>query len=166
MSDLSKNQQSIDTSGAHVDGGDVEALRAKFEQRMLDDGWSAGELDWKGNHYAYPGIQDVWELYQAGHAAGVNKMVAAEVGEPVAWGWVDTMIGEGHRLMMVKINHHNDGVAVPLYTASQLAAAVAKERDRCLRIVESVDNHSNPMTANDCADAIRAGAKEPSDEAQ
>ena len=43
------------------------------------------------------------------------------------------------------------------------AAAVAKERDRCLRIVESVDNHSNPMTANDCADAIRAGAKESSD---
>ena len=26
MSDLSKNQQSIDTAGAHVDGGDTEAL--------------------------------------------------------------------------------------------------------------------------------------------
>ena len=50
-----------------------------------------------------------------------------------------------------------------LVSASQLAAAVAAERERCLRIVESVDNYSNPMTANDCAAAIRAGAKEPSD---
>ncbi len=46
---------------------------------------------------------------------------------------------------------------------AETAAAVAAERERCLRIVESVDNYSNPMTANDCADAIRAGAKEPSD---
>ena len=81
MSDLSKNQQSIDTSGAHVDGGDVEALRAKFEQRMLDDGWSAGELDWKGNHYAYPGIQDAWELYQVGHAAAKAETAAAVAAE-------------------------------------------------------------------------------------
>ena len=46
---------------------------------------------------------------------------------------------------------------------AETAAAVAAERERCLRIVQSVDNYSNPMTANDCADAIRAGAKgEPS----
>ncbi len=43
---------------------------------------------------------------------------------------------------------------------AETAAAVAAERERCLRIVESVDNYSNPMTANDCAAAIRAGAKE------
>ena len=42
---------------------------------------------------------------------------------------------------------------------AETADAVAAERERCLRIVESVDNYSNPMTANDCADAIRAGAK-------
>lgn len=46
-----------------------------------------------------------------------------------------------------------------LFTADQLTAAVAAERERCLQIVESVDNYSNPMTANDCADAIRAGRK-------
>lgn len=46
---------------------------------------------------------------------------------------------------------------------AETAAAVAAERERCLRIVQSVDNYSNPMTANDCAAAIRAGAKgEPS----
>ena len=43
---------------------------------------------------------------------------------------------------------------------AETAAAVAAERERCLRIVESVDNYSNPMTANDCAGAIRAGATE------
>jgi hypothetical protein len=51
----------------------------------------------------------------------------------------------------------------PLYTAAQLAAevaaAVAKERERAARICESVNNHDNPMTANDCAAAIRTDAE-------
>lgn len=38
-------------------------------------------------------------------------------------------------------------------------AAVAAERERCLSILRSVDNHSNPMTANDCADLIASGAQ-------
>jgi hypothetical protein len=37
--------------------------------------------------------------------------------------------------------------------------AIAAERDRCAAICESVNNHDNPMTAKDCADAIRAGNK-------
>ena len=36
-------------------------------------------------------------------------------------------------------------------------AAVAMERERCLAIVCSVNNYDNPMTASDCANAIRAG---------
>ena len=52
--------------------------------------------------------------------------------------------------------HYREGYAT---AKAETAAAVAAERERCLRIVESVDNYSNPMTANDCADAIRAGAK-------
>jgi hypothetical protein len=36
-------------------------------------------------------------------------------------------------------------------------AAIQQERERCARICESVNNHDNPMTANDCAAAIRAG---------
>jgi hypothetical protein len=38
-----------------------------------------------------------------------------------------------------------------------IAQAVRNERERCARICESVNNHDNPMTANDCAAAIRAG---------
>ena len=36
--------------------------------------------------------------------------------------------------------------------------AMAEERDRCLRILQSVNNSDNPMTANDCADLIASGA--------
>lgn len=39
----------------------------------------------------------------------------------------------------------------------RFAALVAvHEREACARIVESVNNYDNPMTARDCADAIRA----------
>ena len=40
------------------------------------------------------------------------------------------------------------------YAEAYAKAAVAAERERCLRIVRSVDNYSNPMTADDCADLI------------
>jgi hypothetical protein len=36
------------------------------------------------------------------------------------------------------------------------AAAVAAEREACAKILDSVDNYANPMTATDCAAAIRA----------
>ena len=32
----------------------------------------------------------------------------------------------------------------------------AKEREACVRIVESVNSYDNPMTAGDCSEAIRA----------
>ncbi len=33
---------------------------------------------------------------------------------------------------------------------------IAAEREACARILDSVDNYANPMTAKDCAEAIRA----------
>lgn len=35
-------------------------------------------------------------------------------------------------------------------------ARVLEEREECARILDGVNSHDNPMTANDCADAIRA----------
>ena len=59
--------------------------------------------------------------------------------------------------------------AVQLVPADQLAAAVARERDRCALVCEDVRravaeiNGSGVAAAQQCADAIRAGAKgEPS----
>ena len=115
MIDLSKNQRSIDTSGAHVDGGDVEALRAQFERKIREV--TLFPVQRHGDSYIHRICALAWECYQAGHAAA----------------------------------------------KAETAAAVAAERERCLRIVQSVDNYSNPMPANDCAAAIRAGEKgEPS----
>ena len=37
-----------------------------------------------------------------------------------------------------------------------LRTAVANEREACALICDSVNTYSNPMTATDCADAIRA----------
>jgi hypothetical protein len=37
-----------------------------------------------------------------------------------------------------------------------LRKAVEAEREACARILDSVDNYANPMTARDCAEAIRA----------
>lgn len=65
-------------------------------------------------------------------------------------------------------------------TTDQLAAAVAAERERAARVCERIADDYNRREglkypelktdaetgANECADAIRAGAKEPSDEAQ
>ena len=36
------------------------------------------------------------------------------------------------------------------------ALVAAAEREACAQILDSVDNYANPMTANDCAAAIRA----------
>lgn len=49
--------------------------------------------------------------------------------------------------------------AAPLFALATVEAAVAAERARCLRIVQSVNNSDNPMTANDCADLISAGSE-------
>ena len=67
MSDLSKNQQSIDTSGAHVDGGDTEALRAQFEREIGEA--APFPVQRYGDSYAHRICAWAWEGYQAGHAA-------------------------------------------------------------------------------------------------
>ena len=43
--------------------------------------------------------------------------------------------------------------------AEGLEAEVLMEREACAKILDSVDNYANPMTAADCAAAIRARSK-------
>ena len=87
-------------------------------------------------------------VYDIGHAAAK----AADVGEPVA---------------MVQCHGSAEH---PLYTADQLAAAVAAERGKCAGIVNELRmecaRRNMPESATmlwHAEDAIRAGAKEPSD---
>ena len=87
-------------------------------------------------------------VYDIGHAAAK----AADVGEPVA---------------MVQCH---GSAEQPLYTADQLAAAVAAERGKCAGIVNELRmecaRRNMPESATmlwHAEDAIRAGAKEASD---
>ena len=98
---------------------------------------------------------------------------AADVGEPVAFAH---FAENGNiRLWAPERPRDLDGNAAhPLYTADQLAAAVAKERERAARVCERIADDYNQRErfkyaelktdaetgANECADAIRAGAKE------
>ena len=120
MIDLSKNQRSINTSGAHVDGGDVDALRARFEKLLSDSGRAC--LYEGDGQYAYP-HDFSWLCYQTGYAAA--KVETADL--------------------------------------------VAQEREHCALVCEDVRravaevNGAGVAAAQQCADAIRAGAKEPND---
>ena len=97
-----------------------------------------------------PDYPSEWDAYQAGHADA--KAETADVGEPVA---------------MVQCHGSAEH---PLYTAEQLAAAVDAEREKCAGIVNELRmecaRRNMPESATmlwHAEDAIRAGAKEPSD---
>lgn len=191
---MTTQQQIIDTSGAHVDGGDREALRMRFEDRFPPP----KGVTWDGERYTAKDVLTnavllhhviLWNGYQAGHAAA--KAEPADVGEPVAHALIFNDGGEDLMQWPICSDEQDarterqryaeavrkDIRIAPLYTADQLAAAVAKERERCAQVCERIADAYNRREglkypelktdaetgANDCADAIRAGAKEPSD---
>ena len=110
-------------------------------------------------------------VYDIGHAAAKAETAAA--GEPVAWAH---FAKNGNiRLWAPERPRDLDGKAAqPLYTADQLAAAVAAERERCIGIIESHHIPVGNSAAGEMAcewtydaiktirDAIREGAKETS----
>ena len=138
----------------------TEALRAKFEA------WAVAEYSLNFDDDT-PLKRYLWAAYQAGHAAA-----KAETAAPVVGRWY-CVANDGAATLCVDEADARESAseadiafprmashrAVQLVPADQLAASVAAERERCLQIVESVDNYSNPMTANDCADAIRVERK-------
>ena len=143
---------------------DTEALRAQCERQCRGLDLSRNEDGVYTDEFVYV----AWIHYREGHAAAKAETAAAVAGR---WYFVTN---DGAATLCVDEADARESAAeadiafprmaphlvTQLVSASQLAAAVAAERERCLRIVESVDNYSNPMTANDCAAAIRAGAKE------
>lgn len=46
----------------------------------------------------------------------IKQALAQPQQEPVAYGTWDTMLGKGHRMMMVRLDKGQDGCTVPLYT--------------------------------------------------
>ena len=110
------------------------------------------------------------------HIAGLRAGAeTAEVEEPLFWFRPSSVNGlyEGplHNAQIEQVRK-DSGAWVPLYTASQLAAAVAAERGKCAGIVNELRmecaRRNMPESATmlwHAEDAIRAGAKEPSDAA-
>ena len=108
--------------------------------------------------------------------AEIAKAETADVGEPVAFAH---FAENGNiRLWAPERPRDLDGnAAQPLYTSGQLSAAVAEERERAATVCERIADDYNRREglkyaelktdaqtgADECAYAIRAGAKEPSD---
>lgn len=117
-----------------------------------------------------PDYPSEWDAYQAGHAAA--KAEHADVGEPVAF----AHFAENGKIRLwlwaPERPRDLDGKAAqPLYTADQLAAAVAAERERCAQLCEAIEDRYREKEwlkcaelktdaetgAGDCANAIRSG---------
>ena len=116
---------------------DTEAPRAAFEDYINPEGDVA--LHWQpAGYYAGGGLQRSWLDFQSGYWAGhaAAKAETADAGGPVAFAH---FAENGNiRLWAPERPRDLDGnIAQPLYTADQLAAAVAAERERCIGIIES-----------------------------
>lgn len=60
-----------------------------------------------------------------------------EQGEPVAYGMRDTMIGNGNRMMYVRLDKGQDGCTVPLYEHAQQRKPLTDEQiDKAWRSVD------------------------------
>lgn len=105
---------------------DTEALRAQFEKLLSDSGRAC--LYEGDGQYGYP-HDFSWLCYRAGYAAAQAE--TADVGEPVAFAHFSESGKIRLWLWAPERPRDLDGKAAqPLYTADQLAAAVAAERER------------------------------------
>ena len=157
---------------------DTEALRAQFERRMNLRGWSEANIRRDGLDYSSTQITEAWHAYQAGHAAA-----KAETAAPVVERWYFVTNDSAATLCVDEADARESAAeadiafprmaphrAVQLVPADQLAAAADAEREKCAGIVNELRMESARRNMPESAtmlwhaeDAIRAGAKEPSD---
>ena len=160
---------------------DTEALRAKFERRMNLRGWSESNIRRDGLDYSSTQITEAWHAFQAGHAAA-----KAETAAPVVGRWY-FVTNDGAATLCVDEADARESAAeadiafprmaphhvMQLVSASQLAAAVAAERERAAQVCDRIADDYNRREglkyaelktdaetgANECADAIRTGSR-------
>lgn len=169
---------------------ETEALRAAFEDYINPEGDVA--LHWQpAGYYAGGGLQGRWLDFQSGYWAG-HAAAKAETTEAKPCQCATCLpIDQKTHMVVCSIcgnkrcphatNHifactgsnqpgqPGSSYGTPLYTADQLAAAVAKERERCIGIIESHHIPVGNSAAGEMAcewtydalktirDAIRAG---------
>ena len=160
---------------------DTEALRAQFERRMNLRGWSEANMRRDGLDYSSTQITEAWHAFQAGHAAA-----KAETADPVVGRWY-FVTNDGAATLCVDEADARESAAeadiafprmaphqvTQLVSASQLAAAVAAERERAAQVCDRIADDYNRREglkyaelktdaetgANECADAIRTGSR-------
>ena len=155
---------------------DTEALRAKYERQCRGLDLSRNEDGVYTDEFVYV----AWIHYREGHAAA-----KAETADPVVGRWYFVTTDGAATLCVDEADARESAaeadIAFPrmaphqvtqLVSASQLAAAVAAERERCIGIIESHHIPVGNSAAGEMAcewtydalktirDAIRAGAKE------
>lgn len=106
------------------------------------------------------GLGDMIEFLLRFHDLAIEtyrKRLLEGVGEPVGEAYLcdacDTPFDGGYYCPS-KTCGHNTSTKQPVYTADQLAAAVAREREECAKVCEQWGAWNN--VAQDCAAAIRA----------
>lgn len=156
---------------------ETESLRQKFERHIVATGRSEGELIFEAGHYLYPDVQEIWELYQAGHAAAIATQKTPAVNDNAGrWymlandGMATLCASEADALAEAadadaawpRMAPHR---AVQLVPADQLTAAADAEREKCAGIVNELRmecaRRNMPESATmlwHAEDAIRAGA--------
>ena len=175
---------------------ETEALRAQFEREIGEA--EPFPVQRYGDSYAHRICAWAWEGYQAGHAAAKAETAETSLCHCATCLPIDQKMRMvvcgicGNKRCPHATNHIfactgsnepgqlGSSYGKPLYTADQLAAAVAAERERAATVVDEKIGSvckANPGRGGrinsavafalgalrDCAAAIRAGAKEQSD---
>ena len=65
--------------------------------------------------------------------------------EPVAYGTWDTMLGKGHRMMMVRLDKGQDGCTVPLYTTPPQRKPLTDEQIDYIAKNYALNNPTTPL---------------------
>lgn len=129
---------------------DTEALRAQFERRMNLRGWPEANIRRDGLDYSSTQLTEAWHAFQAGYAAAKAETVDEVAKERDYWQ------KELHALLEAA-----DAVATNnAHAASSGAVRYAKD-SQTWEAYASLDK-----ARQRAGDAIRAGVKEPSDEAR
>ena len=157
---------------------ETKSLRQKFERHIVATGQFEGELIFEAGHYLCPDVQEIWERYQAVHAAAKSETAAPVVGR---WYFVANDVAatlcvdeadarESAAEADIAFPRMAPHRAVQLVPADQLAAAADAEREKCAGIVNELRmecaRRNMPESATmlwHAENAIRAGAKEASD---
>ena len=159
---------------------DTEALRAQFERRMNLRGWSEANIRRDGLDYSSTQITEAWHAFQAGHAAAKAeaawipvavlpapclKVIATYVNRlgnrrTIMAKWVPGRTEEAHSLDD-EFGEYDE--ATDTTYAPEGWYEVIDNFDDCtfVAVSEGVITHWMPLP--EAPDAIRAGAKEPSD---